>query len=249
MQARGQGVKHNGEMSDGRKDRWDAHRERRRAEFLAAGLRVLRTDGPELLMDAVAAEAGVTKPVLYRYFADKAALVEALAEHGLEMIMERVIPPILADGPAMARIRGGVGAYFAFVDEYPELYWLIIKQGNTESGGEGSAVTKLRETLATRLTAVYGDYLRAFGLDSGAAEPWGYGITGLVRSTAEWWLERRSMGRAYVTEYVSQLIWSALTGVLHEAGIRPDPNAQVPTGRPTLTLRAGERTGGPRGSR
>ena len=40
-------------------------------------------------MDAVAAEAGVTKPVLYRYFADKAALVDALAEHGLFMIKER----------------------------------------------------------------------------------------------------------------------------------------------------------------
>ena len=176
-------------------------------------------------MDAVAAEAGVTKPVLYRYFADKAALVDALAEHGLFMIKERVIPAVLADGPAMARVRGGVGAYFAFVDENPELYRLIMRQGNIEGGGEPSAVTRLRESIATTLTAIYGDYLRAFGLDSGAAEPWGYGITGLVRSTAEWWLERRSMSRAYVTEYVSQLIWSALTGVLHEAGIQPDPNA------------------------
>lgn len=236
-------------MSDGRRDRWDAHRERRRAEFVAAGLRVLRTDGPDLTMDAVAAEAGVTKPVLYRYFADKAALVEALAQHGLVMIKERVIPPILADGPAMARVRGGVGAYFAFVDENPELYRLIMRQGSTEGAGEPNAVTRLRESIATTLTAVYGDYLRAFGLDSGAAEPWGYGITGLVRSTAEWWLERRSMSRAYVTEYVSQLIWSALTGVLHEAGIRPDPNAQVPSGRPLLTLRTGERLAGPKNSR
>ena len=87
------------------------------------------------------------------------------------------------------------------------------------------------------------------GLDAGAAEPWGYGITGLVRSTAEWWLERRSMSRAHLTEYVSQLIWSALTGVLHEAGIRPDPNAQVPSGRPLLTLRTGDQLAGPKGSR
>ena len=57
------------------------------------------------------------------------------------------------------------------------------------------------------------------------------------------------MSRAYVTEYVSQLIWSALTGVLHEAGIRPDPNAQVPSGRPLLTMRTGERLAGAKGSR
>lgn len=40
---------------------------------MAAALRVLSKDGPELPMDAVAAEAGVTKPVLYRYFVGKAA--------------------------------------------------------------------------------------------------------------------------------------------------------------------------------
>ena len=92
-------------------------------------------------------------------------------------------------------------------------------------------MTRLRSSIATTLTAIYGDYLRAFGLDSGAAEPWALRHHRAGAGTGEWWLERRSMSRAYVTEYVSQLIWSALTGVLHEAGIRPDPDAQVPSGR------------------
>ena len=42
---------------DPRKDRWTAHRERRRREFVDAALRVLEADGPGLLMDSVAAEA------------------------------------------------------------------------------------------------------------------------------------------------------------------------------------------------
>jgi AcrR family transcriptional regulator len=225
---------------DARRDRWTEHRAQRRQEFVAAALRVLIKHGPELPMDAVAAEAGVTKPVLYRYFEDKAALVGALGEHASALLQERLVPALTADGPAIARIRDGVGAYFAIIDENPELYWLLARHGGADSSPGPGVVARQKEFIATTLTAVYGDYLRAFGLDSGAAEPWAFGITGLVQSTGEWWLDRRSMSRAHVTDYVSQLIWWALTGVLREAGIAADPDAQVPPARPVLSLRGGD---------
>ena len=80
---------------------------------MAAALRVLDRHGPELPMDAVAAEAGVTKPVLYRYFVDKAALVRALGEYASALLQLRLVPALTAGGPALARIREAVGAYFA----------------------------------------------------------------------------------------------------------------------------------------
>ena len=216
---------------------------------MAAALRVLSKDGPDLPMDAVAAEAGVTKPVLYRYFADKAALVRALGEYASSLLQLRLVPALTAEGPAMARIRGAVGAYFAIIDENPELYWLLARHGGADSSPGPGVVARQKEFIATTLTGVYGDYLRTFGLDSGAAEPWAFGITGLVQSTGEWWLDRRSMSRAQVTDYVSQLIWWALTGVLREAGIAADPEAAVPAARPALTPRAGQMTAVSRGPR
>jgi AcrR family transcriptional regulator len=230
--------------SDARRDRWSAHRAERREQFVAAALRVLDAQGPELLMDAVAAEAGVTKPVLYRYFADKAALVEALGEYGSALLLDRLIPAIGADSPALARIRDAVGAYFAVIDEHPNLYWLLARQANTEGAPGASPVRRDKEFIATTLTAVIGDYMRAYGLDSGAAEPWAYGVTGLVQSTGEWWLERRSMSRSHVIEYVTRLIWAALAGVLRDAGITADPDQPLPAARPKLTLRTGKKEAG-----
>jgi AcrR family transcriptional regulator len=234
---------------DARRDRWTAHRAQRRQEFVAAALRVLARHGPELPMDAVAAEAGVTKPVLYRYFADKAALVRALGEHASALLQERLVPALTADGPALARIRDGVGAYFAIIDENPELYWLLARRAGTDSSPGPGVAARQKELIATTLTAVYGDYLRSFGLDSGAAEPWAFGITGLVQSTGEWWLGRRSMSRPHVVDYVTQLVWWALTGVLRDAGITADPAAPVPAARPVLTLRTGDLAATSQGSR
>ena len=208
-----------------------------------AALRVLEAQGPGLLMDSVAAEAGVTKPVLYRYFSDKAELVGALAERGSEILLDRLLPAISAGSPVLARIRDAVGAYFAVIDEHPNLYWLLARHGTRTAPGR-DPVQRNKESIATALTAVIGDYLWVFGLDSGAAEPWAYGVTGLVQSTGEWWLQRRSMSRAHVVEYVTQLIWAALSGILGEAGIVLDPDRPVPAARPGLTV---HRTGQARG--
>jgi AcrR family transcriptional regulator len=238
-------VKGTGGTRDARRDRWSAHRAQRRQQFVAAALRVLEAQGPELLIEAVAAEAGVTKPVLYRYFADKAALVQALGEFGSALLLDRLLPAINSDSPALTQVRAAVGAYFAVIDEHPNLYWLLARRANTDGGAGADPVQRDKEFIATTLTAVIGDYLRAYGLDSGAAEPWGYGITGLVQNTGEWWLERRSMSRAHVTEYVSQLIWAALSGVLREAGIAADPDRPLPVSRPKLTLLAGDRPAAP----
>lgn len=207
---------------------------RRRREFVDAALRVLEAQGPDLLMDAVAAEAGVTKPVLYRYFHDKAALVDALAERGSEILLDRLLPAIRAGVPALSRVRDAVGAYFAVIDEHPNLYWLLARQSKGDAGGEQDSMARNREFIATTLTAVIGDYMRVYGLDSGGAEPWAYGMTGLVQSTGEWWLQRRSMSRATVVDYVTQIIWAAITGMLREVGIVVNPGEPFPETRPPL---------------
>ena len=199
---------------DARRDRWSAHREQRRGEFIAAALRVLARQGPELTMDAVAAEAGVTKPVLYRYFSDKTALVTALGEFGTSVLLSRLMPAIAAELPALTRIRGTISAYFEVIDEQPNLYWLIVRHTAGEIPAENDPYQCNKELIASALTALFGDYLRAYGLDSGAAEPWAYGITGLVQATVEWWLQRRSMSRVHAVEYTTRLIYAALAGVL-----------------------------------
>ena len=219
---------------DARRDRWSDHRARRRREFVDAALRVLEVQGPDLPMDAVAAEAGVTKPVLYRYFQHKSALVDALAERGSEILLDRLLPAIRADCPALSRVRDAVGAYFAVIDEHPNLYWLLARGAKADSADGPDSIQQNKEFIATALTAVLGDHLRAYGLDSGGAEPWAYGMTGLVQSTGEWWLQRRSMSRATVVEYVTQIIWAAISGMLREGGIVVDPDEPFPETRPPL---------------
>jgi AcrR family transcriptional regulator len=207
---------------DARRDRWRSHREARREEFIQAALRALAKHGPEFGMEHVAAEAGVTKPVLYRHFTDKADLFVALGQRGTELLFDRLIPALNNEEAPLPRIRKSLDAYFSIIEEHPNLYRLLIRRPFGRD-----VVADDKELIGNALSALLGDYMRAFDMDSGAAEPWGHGIVGLVQNVSEWWLERRSMSRDAVVEYLTQIIWAAIDGIVRQHGIAIDPNQPI----------------------
>jgi AcrR family transcriptional regulator len=210
--------------SDARRDRWRSHREARREEFIQAALRALARHGPEFGMEHVAAEAGVTKPVLYRHFTDKADLYVALGQRGTELLFDRLIPALNNEEAPLPRIRKSLDAYFSIIEEYPNLYRLLIRR---PVSAVTTTVADDKELIGNALSTLLGDYMRAFDMDSGAAEPWGHGIVGLVQNVSEWWLERRSMSRDAVVEYLTQIIWAAIDGIVRQHGIVIDPNKPI----------------------
>ena len=57
--------------TDGRKRRWHQHKVDRRSELVDGTLEAIRQRGSNVSMDEIAAEIGVSKTVLYRYFVDQ----------------------------------------------------------------------------------------------------------------------------------------------------------------------------------
>ncbi|MEY7971174.1 TetR/AcrR family transcriptional regulator [Saccharomonospora xinjiangensis] len=232
---------------DARRDRWRKHRIARRAEFVEAALRALDEHGPDLGMDDVASAAGVTKPVLYRHFEDKADLYLALGHRGTEILFARLIPAINAELAPLPRIRMALEAFFSVIEEHPNLYRLLARRGFPDRPVDADVVAEDKELIATALTALLGDYLRMLNMDSGAAEPWAHGIVGMVQNTGEWWLEKRTMSRDSVVEYLTQIIWAALDGLTRQHGIVLDPHKPLDANKVVMLKRGPthDRTGEP----
>lgn len=80
-----------------------------RTALLDAALRLLRrADGADITLDAVAREAGVTKPGLMYHFPSREALLLAIVDHaaaGLEEAMTRIIGGPPEEATPAARIR------------------------------------------------------------------------------------------------------------------------------------------------
>ena len=151
-----------GKPGDGRATRWDSHRAERRGELVEAAVRAIDRDGPDVSMAAIAVEAGVSKPVLYRYFADKDQLHVAVGQWGADEVLARVVPPLLADVPMRQRIERCMTAYLAAIEEHHQVFLLLVR--HRAAGGDPLADGKAR--IAAALARVLGDALREIGIDS-----------------------------------------------------------------------------------
>ncbi|MFB9569331.1 TetR family transcriptional regulator [Saccharopolyspora hordei] len=213
-----------GARGDARRDRWRAHRQARRAELVEATVRAIGKHGAEVGMDEIAAEAGISKPVLYRHFHDKSDLYVAVGEWGAELLMERLRPLFHEGGSPNQRIRRLLDAYLGTIEQYPELYRFVVQRRFADRPVDTDPVSTEKTLIANSLSRVLGEYVRALGLDSGGVEVWSHGLVGMVQASGDWWLERQSMSRSDLTDYLAQVIWHAIDGVLRAAGLVIDPD-------------------------
>lgn len=207
---------------DGRSSRWDDHRETRRAELVEAAVAAIDEHGPGANIAQIAGSAGVSKPVLYRYFSDKDDLYRAVGAWGAQQVLDGLLPVLLGDAPLRTRIEKGCTAYLSLISRHPHVFFLLVEH---PTGDDPLADGK--EMVATTISRTLGDALRELGLDAAGAEPWAYGLVGLGLSTGEWWLRRRTMSRAAVSRYLSGFIWNAFEGIAGEHGVRIDSEGRL----------------------
>lgn len=183
---------------------------------MEAAVAAIDGHGPDASIDDITAVARVSKPVLYRYFHDKAELHAAVGTWGAMLVLERLAPALESPEPVRKRVGAAVDAYLSTIDEHPNVFLLLVRQrpdGQTDPLADGKAA------IAAALARVMGDALRALDVDAGGAEPWAHGLVGLGLSTGEWWLTRRTMSRSAVSEYLTAFIWHALAGITGSYGL------------------------------
>lgn len=195
---------------DGRSRRWATHRETRRAEFVAAAATAIERHGPDVHVDVIASTAGVSKPVLYRYFADKDDLLAATAQTAALGIVEAVTEVLDSDLGPRQTIAAAVTAYLAEVEQHRNLFLLVVRH-RPATGDDPLALG--RSAAAAVLARRLGDGLRLAGIDPGGAQLWAHAIVGLCVSSAEWWLQQSDLPRQDLAEQLTGFIWHALEGL------------------------------------
>ena len=180
------------------------------AQFAARGFRAVT-------MDDVAAEVGVTKPLLYNYFGNKERLYLACLEQAAAALTQTLTAAAAAAATPADALRDGLRAFFAFVDAHRDRWRLLYDETLPASGEVAERVAEQREQLS-RLVATLIEQL----VDPATAEPGpaadglAHALLGAAEALARWWL---ADGRL-TAPVTAELLIAVIEPVMREAAAR-----------------------------
>ena len=209
---------------DRRDSRWDAHRRARREQLVDATLAAVGRHGAGVGMEEIAAEAGTSKTVVYRHFADRSELYVAVCARVAAQLTRKLREAMGSSDDPRQMVAAAVDTYLAFLEADPEVYRFVVShQAPVEP--DKDPISGLSDLVGDEVGALVAAALARAGQDTAAAAPWGHGVIGLVRAAADWWLRAdRPMPRAQLAGHLTDLAWAGLSGV-----VTPTPAPRSPS--------------------
>jgi AcrR family transcriptional regulator len=185
----------------------------KREQLLDAADRVVQREGSAASMNLIAAEAGITKPILYRHFGDKVGLYRALADRHIDQLLARLRAALATRGGLQARTRATVDAYLAAVEQEPQVYRFLVERAAVEEPVVRGQVQGFVRRFGEELAAGIANEPELSGLAPERAVVWAHAIAGMVQATGDWWLDHPDVGRDVVVDQLTSLLWQGFTGV------------------------------------
>lgn len=219
--------------TDGRSSRWDEHRAVRREQLIDAAILAVKQFGTDVGMDQIAASARTSKPVIYRYFADKNELYRAMGERIIGVIA-RALQRVQDRSDPQLMVKASIDAYLQLLGDNPELFHFVTAHRALHEAHTGDPTAfEFARPVADVLTESLGRRLAGLGLDQRGAQPWGVAIVGFIQAASLWWIEHPdAMTREQLSDYLAALLWGGVAGVLLGAGqdvdARPAPGIFPP---------------------
>ncbi|WP_405672870.1 TetR family transcriptional regulator [Streptomyces sp. NBC_01530] len=197
--------------------------DRRRRELLEAADRVVLRDGPQASMNAIAAEAGITKPILYRHFGDKSGLYAALAKRHTDALLNSLRAALDAPADRRERVEATLDTYLTAIEARPQVYRFLMHPAEGSPTGDqgfdaGKHAIPLLRRMGEELAQVIEDRLDLGPEGQRLARVWGHGIVGMMHAAGDWWLGERPCSRAELVRSLADLLWGRLAAAGDKVG-------------------------------
>jgi AcrR family transcriptional regulator len=182
----------------------------RRERILAAAQEIFAQRGYHgASLDEIARASGTSKALIYEHFDSKRALHEALLEeHGGELL-RRFAANAAGGATGEDRLRGGVDAFFGWVQERPVAWRALFRDAADPE--LAPVFDRLQAQIARAVMAMVdpdgdGDDTQRIEMDAQLA-------SGACQALANWWADRPEVPREAVVERAVEFCWSGLARV------------------------------------
>jgi AcrR family transcriptional regulator len=177
--------------------------EQRRSQIIEAADRVFAGRDPAAVtFEDIAAEAGVSRALVYTYFGDKGGLLAAVYAYVLDKLDEDLRAALSADVPPRDRVRLTVARYLDFARSNVGVWHFLGHVASTQH----PALQSARRARFEALAEVWGG--------TGEARIAIAGLIGLLEAATLNWIESPDIDGDHVAGLLEELAWSGIEGLL-----------------------------------
>lgn len=202
-------------------------RETRMEEMLQVAGRMFAARGYHgTSMDDVAAQADISKPLLYRYFGSKDGLYIALIERAGQRLLAGM-SHVSNEGEPLERVERSVNAILAFIDRHRDSWRVLFSEGLLASTPVAEHVMKLRHRMISGSNQTFAQII-GDASEEGCrqVEPLTYALYGAGESIARWWLAHPETPVETLRQLMLGMLIPALT-TMRDNHARPEIPASV----------------------
>lgn len=182
----------------------------RRQQLLEIGRHLFAERGFEgTSIEEIAAQAGVSKPVVYEHFGGKEGLYAVVVDREVERLLT-MVTTLLEGEHNEQKFEAAAVALLRYIDENSDGFRILVRDSNPGSVS-GTYGTMLSD-IAMQVEYIMADFLRSRGRDPKLAPMYSQMMVGLVAFTGQWWLDAR---KPRLEEVASNLIDIAWNGLAH----------------------------------
>lgn len=181
----------------------------RREQLLRVGRTLFADKGYEAVtVEEIAAEASVSKPVVYEHFGGKEGLYAVVVDREMADLLARIEAALQPDRPKMM-LQSVVLAWLDYISTETEGFRVLVRD-SAPGVAEGSFASLLRD-IAARVAGKLAEEFDRRGYQAKQADMYAQMLVGMVTNTGMWWVDVRKPKREELAANLVNLAWNGLS--------------------------------------
>jgi AcrR family transcriptional regulator len=197
----------------------------RREQLLDIGRRLFAERGLDgTSIEEIAAQADVSKPVVYEHFGGKEGLYAVVVDREVERFVA-MATRLLSGEDKMEKFEVAAVELLRYIQDNSDGFRILVRDSNPSSGS--GTFASLISDIASQVEYILGDVLKDRGYDPKLAPMYAQMLVGMVAFTGQWWLDARKPELEEVAAHLVNLAWNGLADLDPKPEISPEAKLRL----------------------
>jgi len=184
----------------------------RREQLLEVGRKLFAEKGFEgTSVEEIAANAKVSKPVVYEHFGGKEGLYAVVVDREIRTLLDGITDALRAETTPRGLLEAAALALLDYVEGSADGFRILVR--DSPAGQSTGSFASLISDVATQVEHLLAAEFRSRKLDPKTAPLYAQMLVGMVALTGQWWLDSRKFKKADVGAHLVNLAWNGLSGL------------------------------------